>query len=578
MRLKKLFCVFVTALLVYLPLSTFAEEIVIYHTNDIHARILDSDDKNQSIGFAYVSAYVKNARAQNKNTLWLDAGDTFHGLPIVNVSKGENMALLLNAAGVDALSPGNHDFNYSAERLEELSKECKFPFLAANIFWKKNGQRLFDAYKIFTLENGLKIGVFGLTTPDTAKGMSPQYVDKLLFLDTVEKTKEVVKVLKPECDIIIGLTHLGVNDNASIKSTDIANAVAGIDVIIDGHSHTELPQGIIAGNTLIAQTGCWDHNLGKVTINVENKNIIDKKAVLIRKDEIVPKNEKPKNTKDSAAKEDNSLKPDEDIVAVLKDIETKNAKILGEVVAVSSKTLPCDQVTLRREETELGDFVADALLWKTNADAAIYNGATIRADLKQGNVTKGDILAMFPFGNILQTAKVSGKDVKAALEHSVEHYPVPFGGFLQVAGMTFEFDPALEKGARVSNIIIKGEPLMENKIYLIASSDFIFNGGNEYFMLKGKKIDREYGDMGDVLAEYLTDIKNFETTKGRIKCLKEMPVPNMESAADKKAKQASPAPKKEPNKESVVKPETKPAAKEPDTVKIPVRNETQKAA
>lgn len=510
MDLRKIFVFFIATVFLALPLNAFAEEIVIYHTNDMHSRVLPTDDGNKTIGLATLSAYINNARKQNKNTLWLDAGDTFHGMPIINVSKGENMAMLLNEANVDAFCPGNHDFNYSADRLKELAEKCKFPVLSANVFWKKNGERLLDACKIFTLENGVRVGVFGLTTPDTLIKASPMYMDKLNFLDIYEKTREVVKVLKPECDIIIALTHLGVTENDSVKSIDIANQVNGIDVIVDGHSHTELPAGLAVNGTLIAQAGCYEHKLGKITINIENKKITQKTATLLSKDEVL---------KDTP-------KPDERIENILNDIEKKNAAILNEVVAVATKELIGERIVVRREEAEFGNLITDAFIDETGADLAIINGGTIRTGLKKGNITKGDILTVFPFGNMLVTAKISGNDVKAALEHSVEFYPSDFGGFLQVSGVTFEFDPTLQKGDKVRNTMIKGEPIDESKIYTLATTDFLLSGGDGYALFRDKKIEKSYETIDEAFIKYLTKIKNFDVKFGRIKCLKTLPFPN----------------------------------------------------
>ena len=531
MSVRKIFSLFIATILMCLPLSAFAEEIVIFHTNDMHSRVLTMDDNNKSIGLAYISAYVKNMKEKDKNTLWLDAGDTLHGMPRINISKGENMVLLLNEAGLDAMCPGNHDFNYGPERLVELSKKCKFPVLSANVFWKKNGERLLNAYKIFTLENGLKVGVFGLTTPDTLVKASPVYMTKLNFLDIYKKTSEVVEVLKPQCDVIIALTHLGVSGSDSVRSIDIAKNVPGIDVIIDGHSHTELPQGLWVNNTLIAQTGCYEHTLGKVTIDVENKKITKRTAALLSKEQILKV----------------APKPDEKIENAIKEIDAKNAKFLNEKVAYSPKTFKSDRSVIRREEAPIGNLVADGLRAQSGADIAIINSGTIRTDLKQGDVTKGDILAIFPFGNMLQTKKITGRDLKIALEHSVGYYPAEFGGFLQISGFTFEFDPTLPKGSRVSNIMVNGAPLDENKIYKTASADFVFVGGDGYALFKDIDVDASYESIDEAIVNYLTTLKNFDIPLGRIKRLKDVPIPETDKAKamDKKSKPAIEMPAKD---------------------------------
>ena len=143
------------------PAALAAEaHLVILHTNDLHSRVVNTDDRNETIGLPEMTAAVKKIKRENKNALWLDAGDTFHGMPRINVSKGENMVLLLNKAGVNAMAPGNHDFNYGTDQLLRLSKATKFPVLAANVSYKDSGELLFAPYKIFNINARVKSTVF----------------------------------------------------------------------------------------------------------------------------------------------------------------------------------------------------------------------------------------------------------------------------------------------------------------------------------------------------------------------------------------------------------------------------------
>lgn len=500
--MTKRFLLLIGALFFLLPNLANAEEVIIFHTNDMHSRILSSDDGGKSIGLAEMSAAFKFTKSQNKNTFWFDAGDTLHGLPRINISKGENIVPLLNQAGISAFVPGNHDFNYSSEQLEKLAKKLKFPVLAANVVKKSNGAAILQPYKIFKSGN-IKIGVFGLATPETAYKSAPKFVESIDFLNPVETAKEMVKILRPQCDIIVAVMHMGLDENSEFTSKRIAKEVKGIDIIIDGHSHTELHEGLTVGDTLIAQTGCYEHYFGRVTINMQDGKIISKKAELL----------------DADAVKKISANPNKKILNSINKLEKDNEKILGVVVAYTDRKLSGERSLVRCRESEIGDLVADAFKWKTGADIAVTNGGAIRTDLPAGDVTRGNILEIMPFGNILEKAEIDGKSIRAMLEHSVRAYPEALGGFLSVSGIKFSFDPAQPAGKRVQDIFINGELLDENRIYTIAAPDFLFTGGDAYTMLKGSKVLGIFGAVDDVFTEYINEVGISEIELDRIKIL-----------------------------------------------------------
>ena len=506
--IKKFFGVLI-ALLMFNVSICAAAQLVIFHTNDMHSRIQDTDDNKHSIGLAELAAAVKTAKAQNPATLWLDAGDTFHGMPIITISRGESMVPLMNAAGYDAMTAGNHDFNYGSAQLERLAKQLKFPILDANVVRKSNGKRLFKPYKIFKL-NGIKVGVFGLSTPETAFKTNPKNVTEVEFLNPVEVSKEMIKALRPKCDVLIAVMHMGVDASSEFTSERIARETDGIDLIVDGHSHTILTEGIRVKDTLIVQTGCYEHFLGKATIEVENHKIISKKSELLDADAIRAINPV----------------PDKQILAVLKGVNAKAETLLNEVVAHSDKELSSERLLVRRNESELGNLAADAFRWAAKSDIAIVNGGGLRADLPKGDVRKRDIMAIFPFGNTLRVAEVKGSTIRAMLEHSVEYYPASFGGFLDVSGLTFSYDPTQPGGHRVKEISIGGQPLDDNKTYTIALADFQTYGGDDYTMLKGAKIVGELGTFDEVFADYLNQVGMKDYAVGRITRLKNVPIPD----------------------------------------------------
>lgn len=501
--IKRFFAVLIAVFLFNASICA-AAELIIFHTNDMHARIQDTDDGGQSIGLAQMAAAVKTVKAKNPATLWLDAGDTFHGMPLITISKGENLVPLLNEAGLDAMTAGNHDFNYGSAQLEKLAKELNFPLLDANVVRRGTNKKIFKPYKIFKL-NGIKVGVFGLTTPETAFKTNPNNVTAVEFLNPVDVSKEMIKKLRPKCDVLIAIMHMGVDASSEFTSERIARETSGIDLIVDGHSHTALAEGLRVNDTLIVQTGWHEYRLGMATIEVENHKIISKKAQLLDADEVRAINPV----------------PDKQILKTLAEVNAKSEKLLNEVVAHSDKELSSDRLLVRRNESELGNLAADAMRWAAKSDIAIVNGGGLRADLPAGDVKRRDTMAIFPFGNTLRVAEINGKNIRAMLDHSVEYYPASFGGFLSVSGMTFSYDPSAPAKHRVQEILIGGQPLDENKIYTIALSDFQTAGGDGYSMLADLKIVGEYGNFDEILANYLNKVGMSGIEVGRIKRTKE---------------------------------------------------------
>lgn len=509
--MKKIFISVLTCLIVFVANICAAAEVVIFHTNDMHSRIQSTDDGGKSIGLAEMSAAVKAFKSKNPATLWLDAGDTFHGMPMITISKGESLVPLLNIAGLDAMTAGNYDFNYGLTQLEKLAKKLKFPLLDANVVSKSDGKFVFKPYKIFKLK-GVKVAVFGLTTPDTVFATNPKNVETIEFRNPVDVAKEMIQLLRPQCDVLIAVMHMGVDTSSSVTSEQIARETQGIDLIVDGHSHTALAEGIKVNDTLIVQTGYYEHRLGRATIEVENHKIISKHAELLDADDVKAM----------------APTPDKKILKTLIVIKAKADKLLNEVVAHSDRKLSSERLLVRRNESELGNLAADAFRWAAKSDIAIINGGGLRADLPAGDIRKRNTVTIFPFGNTLRVAEIKGSAIREMLEHSVEFYPSSFGGFLDVSGMTFSYDPSKPPKHRVAEILVDGQPLDENKTYTIALGDFQAAGGDGYSMLTNLKIVGELGNFDEILADYLNAVGMSGIEVGRIKRLVEVNVPDGE--------------------------------------------------
>ena len=482
-------------------------EFVVFHTNDMHARMMKGDDNGNSIGLAEMSAAVSAGKAKNPDSLWLDAGDTLHGMPIINISRGMNAVELLNESCLDVFTPGNHDFNYGSDQLEKLAKKMKSTVLSANVVRKDPGKRLFKDCKVYKFSDGLRVGVFGLTTPEAAYKTSPANVATIEFLNPVDTAREMVRKLRPKCDVIVAVMHMGVDASSEYTSERIAKEVSGIDLIVDGHSHTALPEGLMVGDTMIVQTGWHEYKLGHATITLEDGKITKKSAELL----------------DAEGVAWLAPTPDAGIGKTLAAIEKRNKNLFNEVVAHTERGLSGDREILRRQEAELGNLCSDAFRWRTGADISIINGGGMRADLPEGNVTRGDVMAIFPFGNTVQKKEITGSKIRAMLEHSVFGYPASFGGFLDVSGLTFRFDPAKPAGSRVSDVKVGGEPLEDSKTYTIGATDFMFVGGDGYEMLKDLPTLGEFGTCEEIIADYLNQVGMEGIEPGRIKVLDDVP-------------------------------------------------------
>lgn len=504
---KKLFS-FVLSMLLVLgifvgssPQAAFAEEaelidagegevITILHVNDVHGRVeyADAEEREPSIGYAKLKTKFDQVKAENPNTLLLNAGDTFHGTVDVNLSSGLAMVELMNLVGFDAMVPGNHDFNFGYERLLELKEEADFPLVAANTL-KADGSNDFDGYTIKELESGLKVGIFGIATEETKYKSHPDNTKDIEFADYIETSKKMVAELKEkEVDVIIALIHVGIDAESEVTTYDIADQVEGIDVIIDGHSHSTLETGEMRNDILIAQAGSYVHNIGMVEIAIKDGEIIDRSASLFTVEE-------------AADLEENAV-----VKAKIDEMKEINDEIKEEVIGSTTVDLVGEREVVRAGESTLGNLITDAMLSASQADVALTNGGGIRASIEAGEITLGDAMEAFPFTNFLSEIEVKGADILAALEHGVDAYPGPAGKFPHVAGMTYEFDPNKEAGERVAKVMIGEEELDLEGDYVLVTNDFMAIGGDDYTMFEGKKIVAEGALLSDVLVDYLKEM------------------------------------------------------------------------
>lgn len=477
--------------------------IVILHTNDVHGGIA---------GYAKLAAAKESYTASGAYTLLVDAGDYIQGDPTVSASQGKTAIELMNSTGYDAATVGNHEFDYGYANLKTISAQANFPILAANVQY--NGATAFDSHTIFTAANGKKIGVFGLETPETATKAHPAKIQGVTFVggqDMMKLAQTEVDTLKAAgCDYVICLGHLGIDaESTGNRSIDVLNAVTGIDVFIDGHSHSTLDQIKAAtngtgkvGNAYLTSTGTKLANVGVVDIAPDG-TITTSNVPL-----------------------DTLTAENADTAAVIQRIQQQIDADYGAVFAQSEVQLNGEKAQVRTGETNLGDLITDAMLWQAGTlgekvDAAISNGGGIRASLSVGDLTKKDINTVLPFGNTLYLVKLTGAQLLEALEASTCSLPESIGAFPQVSGIEY----TVNTGAKFSSTenypgSTYGKPNAVNRVtiqsvggaafdpaetYTIVTNDFLGAGGDTYYTFKSSPVGYDTGvPLDEVLMDYIT--------------------------------------------------------------------------
>ena len=492
------------------PVSVFAapaeetKTITLLHTNDVHGHMVaeyGKDKKLTNIGYARVKTYADSI----KNSVLLDAGDVTHGTALAGIENGKGVIDLMKAMGYKAMVPGNHDFNYGYQALVDFKNQAApangsaegFDILAANII-KNTGTNDFKGQTILDVD-GVKVGIFGIATEETKVKSNPKNTEGITFLDPVEVARAQVKSLKDQkVDVIVMIAHVGVDDATVVKTTDIAEKVDGIDVIIDGHSHTTLSDGKMVNNTLIAQTGNYLKNLGEINITLRGKDVISKTAVL----------------RDAAFFE--NVEENKDIAKKLNDMYEANKSKLEREVGTTAVDLDGEREHVRAQESNFGNMVADAMRAAAKSDVALTNGGGIRASIPAGKIDMTQIWTAFPFGNTIMKIEVKGADLLAALEYGVADAPAPQGKFPQVSGVSFKYDPKQEAGKRVYDVKVADKALDLEKTYTLATNDFMAGGDGYTMFAKGKKLG-DYGMYTEVLEKYLAEHKNVSPkVEGRI--------------------------------------------------------------
>ena len=493
-------------------------DIVILHTNDVHGAIA---------GYAKVAALKDAYEARGAYVLLMDAGDFIQGDPTVSTSEGATAVELMNLAGYDVVSLGNHEFDYGYQNLKDLEADADFAIVDANVLY--NGSVAFEDNLVFTTPDGTKIGVFGLDTPETATKAHPAKIQGVTFLageDLYDCAQEQVDALTAEgCNYVICLGHLGIDDeSAGNRSIDLLENVDGIDLFIDGHSHST-QDDITAALTAASQAG---GNEISVDSSMVNGTVLTSTGTKLESVGVVTIDGETGRIDASTVSAASLTDEDADVAARAAAIQKEIDDEYGTVFATTEVALNGEREPGNRtEETNLGDLITDALVWGaeregTEVDAAVTNGGGIRASIAAGDITKKDINTVLPFGNTLSIVQVTGAELLEALEASTYCTPTSIGGFPQVSGIEFTVDTtkAYDQGElypgstyygpksiqRVTIETVGGEPFDANATYTIATNDFMAAGGDTYYAFAAASVNYDLGiAMDEVVMDYITD-------------------------------------------------------------------------
>lgn len=468
--------------------------ITILHTNDLHGRIESYfllEDRRERGGMARLASVVDSIRQKEDNVILVDAGDTIHGTGLSDLHEGKSMISIMNAIGYQVMVAGNHDFHWrGAETILARSTEAAFPIISANTIQKDTRTPLLPPY-VFIEQGGVRIAFLGLTTPGTPGTVGHKLVADLEFLDPVETAALYVPYLRERADLVVILSHLG-----GETEDKVAKTVAGIDVIVHGHTHARRSKTV--NDTLIVAAGCWGFYMGYLRLTLSDGKIVgyEKRLIPITLD----------------------IKEDSQIASLVQSYRRPIANYLDEVVGYTTTDLiwgGWGDWIVTKQQTNLGYLIADVIRNVGKADVGLYNPWVIRDNIASGAVLMSDIHNVLPFDwHKIVVARLSGEAVRNMLE---------VGIILQSAGLIYEVDRNRPAGQQVTKVLIDGQPLEVRKTYTVAMSTNMWESGLRKGLFKEKNLVEDTGILvRDAVANHFRKVRTVD--RGITK-IKELPEP-----------------------------------------------------
>ncbi|MCW2243826.1 bifunctional metallophosphatase/5'-nucleotidase [Azospirillum canadense] len=484
-----------------LPATGMAQNgtLTFLHINDIYEI---SPIKGQG-GFAPLMTLLKQARQRDANAVTTVGGDFLSPSLLSGTTRGDQMIALFNAIGVDAVTFGNHEFDFGDDVLKTRISESKFPWIGTNVLSKADGKPYGGAVATWTKTVGdIKVGFLGVITPETAHLSSAG--PEIRFDNVKETAAAAVKALRDGgANVVVALTHLTIAEDR-----DLATTVKGIDLVLGGHDHDAI--SVYEGSTLILKAGHDGQYLGVVELAVSTK--AGEKGPTTT---VLPTEWRFTTTA--------GVTPDAEVATLVRKYTDNLDTTLAAVIGTTETELDSRKDVVRTREASMGNLIADALREGLKADVAITNGGGIRADALHpagSKITRKDIFAELPFGNVGVLTELKGIDLMAALEHGVSKVEDKAGRFPQVSGVTFTYDPKLPSGTRVTEAKVGGKPLDPAAVYRVATNDYMLKGGDGYGALtRGKVVVDPSGAvlMATIVMDYVEAKKTVAPkVEGRI--------------------------------------------------------------
>ncbi len=504
--------------------SDYSGKTVILHSNDIHGRI---------DGYAYIAGLRDYLESIGAEVVLVDCGDFSQGTVYVNLSKGKNAVKMMNAVKYDVATLGNHEFDFGFEQLKENLAEANFQTICCNVHLDETGESILPAAAFLNTRSGLKLGFVGVVTPETVTKVNPTYVSMLTFSTFDKLTADIqaaVDQVRDQSDLVIALMHLGVDEesaNNGYRSADQMKKLSGIDIALDGHSHTRMTCG--EDGELLQSTGCYFECIGMVVIDNETKKVEDHF--------ILP------TYRENGLYSFNYV--NEDVKAASDSITAEVDKEYSTVFAHTQVRLIGEKTDVRTGETNLGDLITDAMAWYVLREGgieqtepanvvAITNGGSIRTSIEAGDITKKDINTVMPFGNTVAVVYLTGEELLEVLEASTFCTPEKVGGYPQTSGMEWTLDTtkAYDQGElymldgkesayyapasinRVSITSVNGQPFDPKATYAVVTNNFCAIGGDTYNVMHNTKEQFDTGILMEMAVNsYIEEVLGGEVTE-----------------------------------------------------------------
>ncbi len=473
-----------------------SHEFTILYTNDFHSAFEPIPaywlpGSPLLGGAAHLATLVERERAKAPTSFLLDSGDMFTGT-VSHLTHGEALMEMMTLMRYDAMSAGNHEFDYGWKIFDHAAARVSFPILCCNIRYKGTGIRFTRPYTIIE-RNGVRLGVIGVMGLNVARyTIMPSKVAELEFTDPVEEARACVAELREAVDVLVVLGHQGLpgamqtdaeNDPEVQRPLDedlaFCGAVPGIDLYIGAHSHHGLDQPIVHPDTktLITQTYGYGTRLGRVRLKVRDRKIVAHDIELLK----VWSAELPAHAEVAAR-------------------DAHYRRLIAPEIGPAFSRTNTRLIRKYNRESPLGALATDAMRAKTGADIAITNAGGLRADLPAGAIDRGRILDVFPFLNDTVTVELAGADLRGVLEHGLSLK----AGMAQVSGLQATYDLNRSAGSRLVSLEIGGQPVDNQKIYRVATNSFLAEGGDGYGSLKKGRLIARDKQLSDLLCDYVS--------------------------------------------------------------------------